>query len=45
MRSARSNTVDVVAGPGQLLGGGQAGGAGADDGDLLAGQPVGRQRD
>ena len=28
---------DVVAGPGQLLGGGQPGRAGADDGDPLAG--------
>ena len=37
MRSARSNTHHVVAGAGELLGGGEAGGAGADDGDLLAG--------
>ena len=29
---------DVVAGAGELLGGGQAGGAGADDGDRLAGR-------
>src|SRR5690606_35125485 len=35
---------DGVAGPGQLLGGGQAGRAGADDGDGLAGQPLGDLR-
>ena len=33
-----------VTGAGELLGGGQPGRAGADDGDLLAGQLVGRQR-
>ena len=33
---------DGVAGPGQLLGGGEAGGAGADDGNGLAGEPLGR---
>ena len=38
MRSARSNTVTVVAGAGQLLRGGQAGRTGTDDGDLLARQ-------
>ncbi len=36
-RSARSNTVTVVPGPGELLGGGQPGGPGADHGDPLAG--------
>ena len=35
---------DGVAGAGQLLGGGQAGRAGADDGDGLAGEPVRRLR-
>ena len=42
MRSARSNTTTVVAGAGELLGGGEAGGPGADDGHLLAGADVGR---
>ena len=37
MRSARSNTATVVAGAGELLGGGEAGRARADDGDPLAG--------
>ena len=36
---------DVVPGPGELLGGGQAGGAGADHGDLLAGLDPGRLGD
>ena len=31
---------DGVAGAGELLGGGEAGGAGADDGDGLAGEPL-----
>ncbi len=44
MRSARSNTVTVVTGPGQLLRGRQTGRARSDDGDLLAGEPVRRQR-
>ena len=35
---------DGVAGAGQLLGGGQAGRAGADDGDGLAGEPLRRLR-
>ena len=38
MRSARSNTVTVVAGAGQLLGGGETGRPGTDHGDRLAGQ-------
>ena len=35
---------DRVAGPGQLLGGGQAGRPAADDGDRLAGEPLRRLR-
>src|SRR5437868_2278298 len=35
---------DGVSGPRQLLGGGQAGGAGADDGDGLAGEALGGLR-
>ena len=37
MRSARSNTVTRVAGAIQLVGRGEARGAGADDRDALAG--------
>ena len=36
MRSSRSNTVTSCPGARELLRGGEAGGAGADDGDLLA---------
>ena len=35
---------DRVAGAGELLGGGEAGGAGADDGDGLAGEALRRVR-
>ncbi len=37
MRSCFSKTVTAVAGAAELLGGGEAGGTGADDGDALAG--------
>ena len=42
--SSRSNSVDGVAGAAQLLRGGHARRAGADDGDAAAGLALGRQR-
>ena len=44
MRSARSNTVTVVAGAIQLLRGGETRRARADDGDALAGAALRRLR-